>query len=78
MNPADLAAALELLAQALRLLPAGAAAAAPAQAASVAQRTLGDWLDVQTLLGHKHAEMTAIYTDDRGLSAHEWKRVETC
>lgn len=33
-------------------------------------------VDVQTLLGHKHAEMTAIYTDDRGLSAHEWKRVE--
>lgn len=33
-------------------------------------------VDVQTLLGHKHAEMTAIYTDDRGLSAQEWKRVE--
>jgi integrase len=32
-------------------------------------------IDVQTLLGHKHAEMTAVYKDDRGLSAHEWKRV---
>ncbi len=31
--------------------------------------------DVQTLLGHKDAEMTGIYLDDRGLSAHEWKRV---
>lgn len=31
--------------------------------------------DVQTLLGHKHAEMTAIYEDDRGLSAGQWKRV---
>lgn len=32
-------------------------------------------VDVQTLLGHKDAEMTAVYVDDRGLSAHEWKRV---
>lgn len=32
-------------------------------------------VDVQTLLGHKHAEMTDMYRDDRGLSAHEWKRV---
>lgn len=32
-------------------------------------------VDVQTLLGHKHAEMTEVYQDDRGLSAHEWKRV---
>ena len=32
---------------------------------------------LQTLLGHKHAEMTAIYTDDRGLSAHEWRRVRS-
>jgi len=31
---------------------------------------------VQTLLGHKHAEMTQLYVDDRGLSAREWKRVE--
>lgn len=30
---------------------------------------------VQTLLGHKHAEMTELYADDRGLSAHKWKRV---
>lgn len=30
---------------------------------------------VQTLLGHKHAEMTALYIDDRGLSATEWKRL---
>lgn len=33
-------------------------------------------VDVQTLLGHKHAEMTAIYEDDRGLNAGKWKRVE--
>lgn len=32
-------------------------------------------VDVQTLLGHKHAEMTALYEDDRGLSAHEYKRL---
>lgn len=32
-------------------------------------------VDVQTLLGHKHAEMTAVYRDDRGLSRNEWKRV---
>jgi len=32
-------------------------------------------VDVQTLLGHKHAEMTAVYEDDRGLSAGQWKRV---
>lgn len=32
--------------------------------------------DVQTLLGHKHAEMTAVYEDDRGLSAQVWKRLE--
>lgn len=31
---------------------------------------------VQTLLGHKHAEMTALYLNDRGLSAAQWKRVE--
>jgi integrase len=30
---------------------------------------------VQTLLGHKHAEMTAVYLDDRGLTATDWKRV---
>lgn len=34
-------------------------------------------LDVQTLLGHKHADMTAIYEDDRGLSAGEWKRLDS-
>lgn len=33
-------------------------------------------VDVQTLLGHKHKEMTAIYLDDRGLSSHIWKRVK--
>lgn len=32
-------------------------------------------IDVQTLLGHKHAEMTDLYRDDRGLSAGVWKRV---
>ena len=31
---------------------------------------------VQGLLGHKHAEMTALYLDDRGLTAAEWKTVE--
>lgn len=30
---------------------------------------------VQTLLGHKDAEMTALYLNDRGLTAGEWKRV---
>jgi integrase len=32
-------------------------------------------VDVQTLLGHKHAEMTEVYKDDRGLSASLWKQV---
>lgn len=36
-------------------------------------RTQG--VDVQMLLGHKHAEMTAVYEDDRGLSAGVWKRL---
>lgn len=31
---------------------------------------------VQTLLGHKHPEMTQLYLDDRGLTATDWKRVE--
>ena len=30
---------------------------------------------VQTLLGHKNAEMTDVYADDRGQSAHVYKRV---
>lgn len=30
---------------------------------------------VQTLLGHKHEEMTKIYLDDRGLTEAEWKLV---
>lgn len=30
---------------------------------------------VQTLLGHKAAEMTKVYLDDRGLTAGEWKQV---
>ena len=30
---------------------------------------------VQTLLGHKDAEMTALYLNDRGLTAGEWKQV---
>jgi integrase len=30
---------------------------------------------VQTLLGHKDAEMTALYLNDRGLTDGEWKRV---
>lgn len=32
-------------------------------------------IDIQTLLGHKNSEMTAIYEDDRGLSAKEYKKV---
>jgi integrase len=32
-------------------------------------------IDVQTLLGHKHAEMTEVYKDDRGLSRDQYKRV---
>lgn len=30
---------------------------------------------VQTLLGHKDAEMTRLYLDDRGLTAADWKQV---
>lgn len=30
----------------------------------------------QTLLGHKHAEMTKLYLDDRGLTEAEWKTVD--
>ena len=30
---------------------------------------------VQSLLGHKHSEMTAIYLDDRGLTAAQYKTV---
>lgn len=33
---------------------------------------------VQTLLGHKHIDMTQVYLDDRGLTAAEWKTVEAC
>lgn len=32
---------------------------------------------VQTLLGHKHAEMTSLYLNDRGLTDAEWKLVGT-
>lgn len=31
---------------------------------------------VQTLLGHKHAEMTKVYLDDRGLTEADWKTVD--
>lgn len=31
---------------------------------------------VQTLLGHKHAEMTALYLNDRGLTDADWKVVD--
>lgn len=56
MNPADLAGMLEMMAQALRMMPAGGLAAPVALAATsaapmgqppAAVRTLGDWLDVQ-------------------------------
>lgn len=33
-------------------------------------------IQVQTLLGHKHSEMTDLYLDDRGLSDGVWKTVE--
>ena len=47
MNPADLAGMLEMLAQALRLMPAGAMTIpAPVAAPMPVTRTLGDWLDV--------------------------------
>jgi integrase len=53
MNPADLAAALELMAQALRHLPAAAAAAPqpqPQPAPAELHRTLAEWLDVHERL----------------------------
>jgi enterobacteria phage integrase len=31
---------------------------------------------VQTLMGHKHADMTDLYLNDRGLTAAEWKTVD--
>jgi len=41
---------------------------------SLAARTYKEQgVDTQTLLGHKHAEMTAMYEDDRGLSAGAYK-----
>jgi site-specific recombinase XerD len=70
MTPADLAGVLEMVAQALRLLPAGAlqlpvaqAAApvvAPPAAPAPAARTLGDWLDVHEgiLLGRNYKPQT--------------------
>jgi site-specific recombinase XerD len=70
MNPTELAGMLELLAQALRMLPAGGLAMAPpaglvqaitpaAQPIAVA-RTLGDWLDVHEgiLLGRNYKPQT--------------------
>ena len=46
------------------------------EARSLAARLYNDQgIDVQTLLGHKHAEMTEMYLDDRGSSGHEWKRL---
>lgn len=47
MNSADLANMLELMAQALRLMPAGAA---PAAQPAGPQRTLSEWLDVHERL----------------------------
>lgn len=33
-------------------------------------------IDTQTLLGHKNADMTSLYEDDRGLTAKEYKKVK--
>lgn len=41
---------------------------------SLAARLYSDiGADAQTILGHKHADMTELYKDDRGLTAAEWK-----
>lgn len=50
MNPADLAAMLEMLAHALRLLPTGVATSHEASVVTppAPTRTLGDWLDVHS------------------------------
>lgn len=42
---------------------------------SLAARTFTR-VNKQTLLGHRHPEMTAVYEDDRGLNAAVYKRVE--
>ncbi|MFM6988312.1 MAG: hypothetical protein ACKOXG_06530 [Arenimonas sp.] len=71
MDPADLARMLELMAAALRAMPAGAVPASivPVVPQSVAPlpvqgRTLAEWLDV-----HERQVLA------KGLSAGEWKRV---
>lgn len=46
MTPADLAQALELMAQALRLMPPSGAASASPVAQAMPARTLGAWLDI--------------------------------
>lgn len=71
MNQADLAQLLEMMAAALRSMPAvpGHAASSMVQPPAVPQRILSAWLDV-------HArQMTAVYEDDRGLSAKQYKRL---
>lgn len=40
-----------------------------------ARRYHAQGVDTQTLLGHKHAEMTAVYEDSRGLDAHKYKKL---
>lgn len=80
MNSADLANMLELMAQALRMMPAGAHQQhewpSLHEIRSLSARLYrAEGIDVQTLLGHKDPEMTSIYLDDRGLSAGAWRRV---
>lgn len=44
---------------------------------SLSERTYREQgIDTQRLLGHANQEMTDAYNDDRGLTAHEYKRVE--
>ena len=74
MNPSDLAAALELMAQALRLMPSGAATAQPAPAQST--RTLGEWLDMHEKLlrdrGYTERDAVTRVFDGTGHNERDW------